>query len=343
MTGTRPVTEALLRCLTAADSAQGASSFGWALIDPFFGEPTARALAHLPSSGASANELIELRCKAWGGREIHVCDDPLVLLPRHQLPYLVALESASDPLLAELANEAVWEHEQALEGQHAAYRMGGILQADLTGLQVMQRLQTMWRLPGFASRASGHRFLRIGDRRVMQWCTKVLGLQRVRTWLGPIDAWHFLNHNFEWITLHGEQIETEAEEQALFVRHRLRAERLLSNARLSVGREQMIMFKGSEAVSRALTKWQSVLENRRLSDAALDAAWGAVQSAHRAGFTEPLDAAEWAWRASVYPWRVDSKPWTAAAAKAKQSNTPLAAAFDELGESFWKTAPPLTA
>lgn len=254
----------------------------YALVDPFFGEPPG---LDCPSARQSTfNELAECRAQAWA-RPVWVATGQNPLIEPHRLPYIVQLETG-DPLLAELDELARDEHQAALDGSTGAmYRLGTLIESSLHPKFVIARLQHMW----VYHHRSPTRYLRIGDRRVMEFLFNIVKRESIVDWLGPIKRWHILGRNFEWLSACGAETEVTLSENDIFIWQSILANTAESKPQLKLDDTEHAMLLQSEAVSLALTQLQ---QDRTVLDAAVYRRLPpALEETARHRFRSPHDSA----------------------------------------------------
>nr|WP_290687457.1 DUF4123 domain-containing protein [Aquabacterium sp.] len=163
------------------------------LVDPMLGEP-------LPMSYEPANvdqsALVASREQAWM-RPVHqITLARPISLPLHLHPYLVALNGASDPLLAATVEMALDELSLAqadgVAGTGAsAHRIGGWLLSSQTPDELAQAISALMQVNTEASTTA--RYQRLADRRALDLLLDVVGEARIATHLGRIQRWCYLD------------------------------------------------------------------------------------------------------------------------------------------------------
>lgn len=162
------------------------------LIDPMLGEPVRVD----PTSARGEDPLSEVRQQAWG-RPVHAIPlAPSVALHSSLHPYLVEMEGADDPWLAETIDMAWAETAQSRAGGLASpgkapHRIGAWLQSSLPSYELVQAISSLMRVNTNALTAA--RYQRLGDRRVLAWLRRVVGDARVAAQLGRIRRWCYLD------------------------------------------------------------------------------------------------------------------------------------------------------
>jgi len=183
------------------------------LVDPYFGDPPSLDIDPQPANTFGA--LASLRQAAWQGRVVEVAahSDP-VIEPR-TLPYLVALDGPSDPVLTMALQMAHAERDEAMESGRGVARIGALLETALHPFRVMDRLQRMWVVSPHGTR----RYLRFSDARVFELLTHLFDAQELQAWLGPIAHWHYMARDARWHACDGAAAESLIEgEEAMYRR-----------------------------------------------------------------------------------------------------------------------------
>lgn len=191
--------------MTTLDSAQQANAEqalragieagtpAWVLVDPMLGEPLPGVQYEHSGAPGTARTARE---RAWR-REICVIElHPKVALLPTQYPYLVGLLDAQDEWVAHTLALAQAERAQSqCEGMlgegGAAHRIAGWLTSSLGTEPLAQALGTLMRLQTEAR--TNARYLRLADRRVLDWTLRVAGVDRFTAALGRIQRWHYLD------------------------------------------------------------------------------------------------------------------------------------------------------
>ena len=202
----------------------------YVLVDPFAGD-------------------LELGIDATGKphRRIQV-SGPDLNQAAEQLPFLVEIEDALDPLLAQSVEWAALEHMVACGAGDGPYRIGGWLQPHATGNGA-----TLARQIGALLHASGEphggRYLRLADRRVLallRHAPLLSAAMPATSTLRPIDwhtqlqgiaAWTYLDANFGLQRLEGRPGAP-------------------TNAPLKVDDAYWQLLSDSETINRTLMAWQ---------------------------------------------------------------------------------------
>lgn len=222
----------------------------YALVDPFFGEPPAFDCSS--DQQASFAALSECRTRAWG-RPVWVASGDRPLIEPFRLPFIVQLE-VGDPLLDDLQQLAINEHAAQLDGvPSAAYRLGSFIQSDMPPELIMQRLEGMW---SYSHRSLARRYLRLGDRRVMELLFHVVRPQVVTNWLGPLGGWCILGRSFGWHWVKGAMSDTELSENDSYRRQSVLDEAAGREMNLRLNDAEHGLLLQSEAISLALTRLQ---------------------------------------------------------------------------------------
>lgn len=168
------------------------------LIDPLLGDL-------LPSDEITANldrqALEAIRSRVWL-RPVHGIDlHEDLTLDSAYAPYLVELQGVDDPLVLQTF-ELAWAecqeaHEEGLAGSGTATRkVGGWLQTSLSGPALAQVLSQWMRLDTAAR--TGARYLRLGDNRVLDLLTHVVGEGALVRRLGRVTQWSYFNPLGHW-------------------------------------------------------------------------------------------------------------------------------------------------
>lgn len=174
------------------------------LIDPLPGEP-------IPVDGIDAlsnpDQLAAARKVAWG-RSTHFVDldDRVILIGKYRQPYLVELAGVDDPWLQEtlrMSNEErSVSHKNGADGAGlAAHRIGGWIQSPQLPTTLTQTLATMMLLR-VKTRVSA-RYLRLADRRVLDWVRHIVGDRRVCAALPSGLHWQYLAPDGELGSVNG--------------------------------------------------------------------------------------------------------------------------------------------
>ncbi len=254
----------------------------YALIDPFFVEPIGYELNVDVQVLEGLDDLKDLRENAWGKRKICTAQSPVSTVSTPQLPYIVILEDLEDEHLQNIL-EGAFESRQIKnrsvdENFSVLHPFAALIETSLPAELLMERLEAMWTYTGSGTQA---RYLRLGDMRVMQWLAYILGAPALARWLGPIDNWHILNAQAKWISYQGLQLLNNADEEALFSVNRLLEQEALLHAKVTLDSQQQLMLSLSEAVNRAMAKWQQHANNACLDfNNAYETVWGSVRNAH---------------------------------------------------------------
>ena len=159
----------------------------FALVDPMLGEP-------IPTEQLA--KATAARQSAWHRDIVSVSLAPSVDLPAELHPYLVRLHGIDDLWLddtLEIARrEQAASQRDGLAGRgHGAHKVGIWLQSELEPERLALALAAGMRLPrsGFSSA----RYLRLADRRTLDWLPLVIGEQRFAALLGSVARWVWLD------------------------------------------------------------------------------------------------------------------------------------------------------
>lgn len=263
----------------------------YALIDPYLGDYPEHGIDL--SQCTTFDSLRAIRREAWNGPEVFLAegDDPVAEV--HRLPYIVDLSDADDSLIDKLTADAIAEHQSALEGEIQSYRIGALIETWMAPLDLMLRLQKMWR---YRPNMHNFRYLRIADRRVFEALTRLFEPVAIAHWLGPIARWHMLDRGMNWSVIPGEADSENHwyDDAGIGMRHSVSSLRALEAATLNIGPKQHWRLYDSEAVSRALLQWQS--SGRVVDEDVYRKAWDGARKASRHGMQEPADKAAFAFR-----------------------------------------------
>jgi len=163
------------------------------LVDPMLGDPAPGLTVEPPTTSA---QLQAAREQAWQ-RPVHVITlHDTIALPQEQHPYVVSMEGPDDPWLDhtwEVARQeqAEWQAEGIGGTGLAAHRIGGWLQSSLAPTQICLSLSRLMRLRTEAN--TDARYLRLADRRVLQWLRLTLGDDKLSCAMAGISAWLYLD------------------------------------------------------------------------------------------------------------------------------------------------------
>lgn len=261
----------------------------YALIDPYLGDYPEHGIDL--SQCTTFDNLRTIRREAWNGPEVFLAegDDPVAEV--HRLPYIVDLSDADDSLIDTLTANAIAEHQSALEGEIQNYRIGALIETWMAPLDLILRLQQMWR---YRPNIHNFRYLRIADRRVFETLVRTFEPAAIAHWLGPIARWHMLDRGMNWSAVSGEADSENHwyDDAGIGMRRSISSLRALEAATLNIGPKQHWRLYDSEAVSRALLQWQA--SGRTVNEDAYRKAWDGVQEAARLGLQEPADKAAFA-------------------------------------------------
>lgn len=168
------------------------------LIDPLNGEP-------VPVDGideqSSSDQLTSARACVWGRSIFAVgLDNRAISIGALRHPYLVELTGVDDPWLQETLYMAACERSSSQKKKSeaqapglAAHRIGGWIQtaqlptALSSGLASAMLLHVQGRVPAS--------YLRLADRRVLEWVRHIAGSERLCSALPPDLQWHYLAGN----------------------------------------------------------------------------------------------------------------------------------------------------
>ena len=294
----------------------------YALIDPMQGEP---ALIGQPSGKpADYDALAQLRAQAWQ-RAVWISRDQRPLIDPMKLPYIVALDGASDPLMSEIVQAAQQEAEQALDSGTARFTIGALIETALPAGALLERLEGMWTVAPLSER----RYARIAERRCFEMLAHLLSAEELQQWLGPIARWHVLARSGVWVAHIGAADDTliDSEEGWLTRASRLGQLREL-RARLPRSHEHVQHMQLAEAHSLALTTLQhKQLPAHRWSEAHR-LAWDALLHARRElRLQADADLAAYAWRAVLEPHRLKESTAVQAVNDARSAPGSLEAAL----------------
>lgn len=184
----------------------------YAVVDPYFGEPPALDIEIQQAQSFEA--LAALRKTGWQGHEVTVASGSNPVINPRQLPYLVALDGANDPLLAKLLEAAASEYTEAIENDKGVLRIGALIETAIEPDRLMVRLQRMW----CVKLGSQHRYLRIADPRVFEMLQVLFDEKELQYWLGPIACWHFQGRGSLWQKFDGAASESLIEREEGFYR-----------------------------------------------------------------------------------------------------------------------------
>jgi hypothetical protein len=285
----------------------------WLLIDPMLGEPCGIEV----DAGDSAAAASTARERVWQ-RAVTVIELPSVIaLPMRMHPYLVALQGAADPWIEESLDIAEQEHAAARAGGlaghgRAAHRVGGWLQsasssqALATSLCAAASLRT-------AARTSA-RYLRIADRRTLDWLVCIAGAQRMARAVPTVTTWTWLDACASVASIGGAD---SAVDEALYL-----------------SAEHWLRFELAHLVHPTFARWQG--EKRKLgydvegtASEALQLCERAVQQARTAArampgmFTQDDDLIAWAALALLHPGFDTDTRWLAYVADASHRIVPF--------------------
>lgn len=163
------------------------------LVDPMLGDPAPGGAEGATTTPA---QLQAERERAWQ-RPVHTISlHDTIALSAERHPYLVSMDGPDDPWLDhtwEIAKreQADWQSGGLAGTGLAAHRIGGWLQSSLPPSQVALSLSHLMRLRTQAK--TNARYLRLADRRVLQWLRLTLGDARLSGAMAGISAWLYLD------------------------------------------------------------------------------------------------------------------------------------------------------
>lgn len=172
------------------------------LIDPLLGDllPCDEITANLDRQALEA-----IRSRVWL-RPVHGIDlHEDLTLDSAYAPYLVELQGVDDPWVLKTLEHAWAEcqeaYEEGLAGSGTVTRkVGGWLHTSLSGPALAQVLSQWMRLDTAAR--TGARYLRLGDNRVLDLLTHVVGEGALVRRLGRVTQWSYFNPLGYWRQLH---------------------------------------------------------------------------------------------------------------------------------------------
>lgn len=163
----------------------------YVLVDPLVGEPMPAISALSPGASAQLQ-----RQQAWDREVAPVVLATSVALSQERHPYLVKLHGPDDPLL-ELTLRIAEEERVAAQsgglkgGGGAPHRIGGWLQSEMPADAVADMVSAMCRVNTDAITSA--RYLRMPDRRVLEFLSHVAGTARVAGQFGRLQSWVYLD------------------------------------------------------------------------------------------------------------------------------------------------------
>jgi Domain of unknown function (DUF4123) len=221
------------------------------LVDPYFGEPSFVALQTSESDPPSLT--LERRRNAWQ-RDVFAAQSSEHPIAPAALPYLVALNDADDEWLEVALDEASYDHAQSLDTGFHKICTGTLIESDLGGKALMDRLQQMWTVHVSGSR----RHLRLASPRVMELVFQSAAPEDTQAWLGPIERWHHLNRHGQWHMVRGQSdLHENMSDEAFYGRHRdqqVMAARPPSPLRCEGALKAALL--NSETIAQTLDAWQ---------------------------------------------------------------------------------------
>lgn len=220
------------------------------LVDPYFGEPSCVALTVTDDDAPAL--VHDRRQKAWQ-RDVHSAassDHPIGVA---LLPYLVALNGADDEWLEIALDEAAHDHDQSVESGFHKIRTGTLIESDLGGEELMDRLQQMWTIAVSGKR----RHLRLGSPRVMELVFHSADAQAIQVWLGPIARWHHLDRNGQWRKVRGQSdLDEELSDEDFYKRHQTQRAMTAIPPQLRCEGALRTALMHSETITQSLDAWQ---------------------------------------------------------------------------------------
>lgn len=164
------------------------------LIDPLLGEPLPE-LAEESSNCTDLNALNKARVASWRAN-VHVVelDRSIEILPR-QRPYLVELGMHSSSELNRSVEIAIEERRSAMQTGLAPYRIGGWLQSACEPDEICEELSSLCMLRTQANVGRPARYLRLADRRCLDFVDHVLGGSAIALRVQTVDRWVWLADN----------------------------------------------------------------------------------------------------------------------------------------------------
>lgn len=248
------------------------------LVDPMLGDP-APDLSLEPS--VTPEQLEAARELAWQ-RPVHVITlHDTIALPQERHPYLVSMEGPDDPWLDHTWEIAKQEQTDWLSGGIggtglATHRIGGWLQSSLPPAQVVLALSRLMRLRTEATTDAS--YLRLADRRVLQWLRLTLGDDRLSCAMAGISAWLYLDPLAHLSTIRSAEatpvpLQFNATEWKLFIEgdrlHRIVATWIgeKSLAGHPAGHDLSALYKAAQSASRQATsaaqRWPGHFQSER--------------------------------------------------------------------------------
>lgn len=269
----RNLPDALVPQLAATLAHQLTAGPLYVLIDPFAGDlelgidATGKPHQRIRVPGTDLNQAVE------------------------QLPFLVEIEDARDPLLAQSVEWAALEHMVACGAGDGPYRIGGWLQPHATGSGAVLARQ-IGALLHASGAPHGGRYLRLADRRVLallRHAPLLSAAMSAAPTLRPIDwyaqlqgiaAWTYLDANFGLQRLDCRQGAP-------------------THAALKLDDAYWQLLGASETINRTLMAWQG-RQHPLPADALVQTAQRLVL-ARAAGLREPQDCVAYAAEALSFP------------------------------------------
>lgn len=174
------------------------------LVDPLAGEPV--PLVDVDAT-SSPDQLAMARAHGWGRSTFCVhLDDRAIPIGAVRKPYLVELSGVNDPWLQKTLRMAADERGASHGGEagnpgRTTHRIGGWLQGHRTPPELAQELAIAMLLR-VTTRVPA-RYLRLADRRVLDWVRHIVGDERVRAALPAGLQWHYLASSGDLATVGG--------------------------------------------------------------------------------------------------------------------------------------------
>jgi hypothetical protein len=156
------------------------------LVDPLLGDP-------IPVAVGSGDPTPE-RALAWQRDVARVALPSSIVLPARLHPYLVRLNGPDDAWIADTLDiarkEASAAQRDGLAGSgRGAFRIGGWLQSNRAPDALAAALADAMRLRRFADAS----YLRLADRRTLDWLLLIIGEDRVAGALAFVERWVWLD------------------------------------------------------------------------------------------------------------------------------------------------------
>lgn len=245
----------------------------WLLVDPLLGEPVP---VQSPGEGGEPSSIDDARSQAWGRDVQRIPLHDSIDLPAHLQPYLVALHGPSDTWLEQTWQLALAEcaatRADGLAGTgRGALRIGGWLQSEHDARALARSLADSMRLR--VQVATPARYLRLADRRTLDWLLRVVGGERLAAQFGSVRRWCWLDSCSRLASLESDPAR--------------------SGADLQLSASEWAMFTLAEEVHPCLARCLGDVAQRNEPDQALetgqwlDRARQAVEAARRAAHRWP--------------------------------------------------------